>query len=80
MAAKSAAKVLVSERALIQRINRKLKHDGEQLRRARGAQTEYSVGAYFIVDVMRNFITAQHVDLEKLGRELEVLQGWEAPA
>jgi len=71
--------VIVSERALYQRINRKLKSDNEQLRTARSPQMEASVGRYFILDVYRNCISYQRVDLEELGRKLEVLKPWEKP-
>jgi hypothetical protein len=67
----------ITERALIQRLNRKLKQDGEQLRTSRSTQTEITVGRYFIVDIQRNFISTQDVDIEKLGRELGVIQAWE---
>jgi hypothetical protein len=70
--------VPVSERALIQRINRRLKQDGEQLRSARSEQAASSVGRYYIVDTTRNFIAYQRVELEELGRKLGVLQPWEA--
>jgi hypothetical protein len=61
----------------MQRINRKLKPDYEQLRTARSEGVERDVGHYFIVDCFHNAITTQHVDLEKLGRKLGVLQKWE---
>jgi hypothetical protein len=50
MAAKQKAPV--SMRALIQRINRKLRHNGEVLKVARGsrAEAEANVGRYFIVN------------------------------
>ena len=70
-------KLQITERALYQRINRKLKHDSWQLRTARTPQVETSVGHHFIVDLNCNAITTQHVDLEALGRELGVLQPWE---
>jgi|SRR5579859_86626 len=66
-------KLAVSERCLIRRINRKLSANAMQLSSAAGLRVETSVGRYFIVDVKRNRITQQHVDLEELGRELGVL-------
>ena len=68
----------ITDRALIQRINRKLKQNDEQLRTARTARAESSIGHYFIVDVRRNVIVTHHLDLEELGRQLGVLQPWEA--
>jgi hypothetical protein len=71
------AKIVVTERALFQRINRKLKEEGEQLRTARTPAVEASVERYYILDVNRNFIAHEHVEMEALGRELGVLQPWE---
>ena len=71
------ARLRITARASYQRINRKLRQDGEQLRTARSQSVEHVVGRYFIVDVCRNFIAAQHVDLEALGRELGVIKPWE---
>jgi hypothetical protein len=53
MAAKQRAPV--SMRALIQRINRKLRHNGEVLKIARGSrgEAEADVGRYFIVNIKR---------------------------
>lgn len=66
-------KTAVFEPALIQRINRKLSADAEQLQTARSFQLETSVGHYFIVDLRRNSVKRQQIDLEELGRELGVL-------
>jgi len=73
----ASARIRVSERALLQRINRKLKQDGEQLRTARSDQAERDAGRYYLVNVKRNSIQSMHVQLEKLGRELGVMQPWE---
>jgi hypothetical protein len=70
----------ITERALFQRINRRLKQDGEQLRTARSQGVELSVGRNFIVNVDHNYIDCPHVDPEQLGRELGVLQSWEKVA
>lgn len=70
-------KISVTERALVQRINRRLAESGEQLKAYRGIRRQ-SDGPYFVVDVQRNRITREHVrDLEALGRELGALEGWE---
>jgi hypothetical protein len=70
-------RIKITERALLLRINRALKPDGQQLRVARTQQTESSVGRYFIVDLKRSAIKTQHVNLEKFARELGALQPWE---
>ena len=36
-----------------------------------------NLGDYYLIDTRRNWVSRTHVDLEKLGRELEVLQPWE---
>ncbi len=74
---KRSTRLKITERALFQRINRKLKQDGEQLRTARNQSVETSVGRYFIVDLNLNAVTFPHQDLEKLGRKLGVIQPWE---
>jgi len=74
---RSGTRLKITERALIQRINRKLKQDGEQLRAARSQRMETSVGRHYIVNVERNFIAYQNVDPEELGRKLGVIQPWE---
>jgi hypothetical protein len=68
-------KLPVSERAVIQRINRKLKSDNEMVRKARGSAR--SLGEYYVIDFNRNWITGQNVDIEELARELGVLREWE---
>lgn len=73
-----AKKVQVSTRALIQRINRVLGKQDEQVKAYRGGRSEVQLGRYYIVDINRNFLVAGDVNLEALGRELKVLAGWEA--
>jgi hypothetical protein len=72
----------VSERALYARINRALKQTGtgetgRALRTSRSARMESSVGHYYVLDLDRNFIVRQRVDLIELARELKVLAPWE---
>ena len=70
---------VVSERALAQRINRRLARDGERLCRQRGLRGDMAgfrwpeLGEYYITDD-RNCIVAQEVSVETIGRELGVLQ------
>lgn len=68
---------IITTGALIKRINRKLAHEGEVLRRARGGRSWQQVGDHYIVDVSRNFLVAGHVDPEDYGRELGVLKPFE---
>lgn len=76
------AKVPVGEKALLMRINRKLKQDGEQVRKARSEKASYEVGDFFRVDYSDSrhggHLVEKNVDLEKLGTELGVLHPWES--
>jgi hypothetical protein len=79
--------VPVSERALVQRINRALaqKHGkfGQsrigmvQLKKTKGGRAIQDLGEYYELDVYRNTIRSHHVDIEKLARELGALEKWE---
>jgi hypothetical protein len=73
-------KVPVTERALLQRINRKLAADNEVLKRTRGEKMKREFGDYYHLDLMRNCILGSSVDLEKWGREMKVMAEWEALA
>ena len=79
MAAKQKAPV--SMRALIQRINRKLRHNGEVLKVARGsraeAEAEADVGRYFIVNIKRDLLVNDHCDPEAVAREIGVMAEYE---
>ena len=79
MKAKKQQKVPVTNRAVIQRINRRLKADDEVLKKARGAAAQGSLGDYYIVNVRYNAIGAggTNVDPEKYARELGVLADYE---
>lgn len=67
----------VTERALVQRINRKLKAKGEILKRTRGERAVLEVGDYWVLDMYRNTVVLKQVNIEALGRKLEVIQPWE---
>lgn len=62
-----------NEKALIQRINRKLRPNCERLRKTRGQNDWLNLGDYYIVD-SRNVVVKSHVDPEEIGRELGVLK------
>jgi len=70
-------KVLISERGVIQRINRVLAKDDEVLKKSRGA-TRHQLGDFYIVDIHRNFVIDKDVNLEDLARKKGVLSDWEA--
>jgi len=69
-------KVPVTERALSQRIRRKLQQEHRTLRTARDDGPKH-LGRYYVVDIHQHQIVDDHVDLEKMGRELKVLAEWE---
>jgi hypothetical protein len=70
-------KVPVTVRALIARINRKLAPD-LQLKIARG-RARVDVGDYYVVNTRINGVMQRYKDCdpEELGRELDVLKGYE---
>lgn len=89
MSKQQQSKVQVSERALIQRINRKLQQqpNPESLRTARNDRQAEELGNYYVVETgiggqarkaASSGIVYVHVDLEKLGHKLGVIQPWEA--
>ena len=70
------SKVPVTMRAVIARINRKLKPDDEVVKVPRGRWRQ-ELGDYYVLDWHRNYIVDHHVDPEVLGRKLGVLGDWE---
>ena len=68
--------VPITEKALYQRINRKLHSRGEVLKRARG-NVWLTLGEYFVVDVQSNAVVSHHVDIEDHAREIGALAAWE---
>jgi hypothetical protein len=80
--------VIVSERALYQRINRKLQQQAnpEILRAARSEKQAEELGEYYVVETgtageprtaISSGVTYVHVNLEKFGRKLGTLKPWE---
>lgn len=73
--------VPVSERAVVQRINRKfLSEDGapaRELKKTRGARALLDLGDFYVLNTRRNFIDEHHVDPDDLGREMGVLAEYE---
>lgn len=68
--------VPITERALIQRLRRALAKDGDRLVANRGGAYTEAMGRFWRVNQNNNIID-QDVDLEELGRELNVLREWE---
>lgn len=76
----------VTERALIQRINRRIGgYDrgtctawGERLRKLRGDRWWADFGSYYTVDWNTGGLCDRHIDLEEYGREVGALAEWES--
>jgi len=73
-------KLKVTEGALIQRINRKLKPEMMALKVARTVRATLDVGRYYVLDHTRNFVVEKGVCLEQYGRQLGVLREYEEVA
>jgi hypothetical protein len=73
-------KVPVTMRALLQRLNRKLYHDGLVLRKRRGKPRTHShwrLGKYYIVDLDHGIVVRAQVRPEAWGRKYGVLADFE---
>ena len=64
---------MITRKALISRINRRLAHDGERLRSPRGELGRQELGDFYVTDD-NNCVTAKDVDPEEWARELGVLR------
>jgi hypothetical protein len=71
----------ITETALMARINRRLAHGAERLRKCRPNSRHYSdLGDYYLLDGHNN-ITGPHIEsLESYGRDLGVLRAGETLA
>jgi hypothetical protein len=59
--------------ALIKRINRRLKRERRELKISRGQTARSKLGNHYVLDMDQYLVIGTHVDLEKMGRELRVL-------
>lgn len=72
----SALKKPVTLRSLTERINRKLRLENKKLiKNAPRYRVEF--GEFAIVDLNRNTLSNQHVNVPQLARELGVFKEWE---
>jgi len=69
--------VKITERELLQRINRKLAKNIEGLKKSGSDKSHNKADDYYTIEFDQNKITATDVDLEKLGKELGVLKDFE---
>jgi len=67
--------VPVSMRGLMQRINRKLQPEGEQMKRSVGARARAELGGFWIVG--ESGLVLENVDPVSFARKLGVLRPWE---
>jgi hypothetical protein len=65
--------ITISYRALLTRIDRKLKKSGRRLR----ADRRGGGVSYVIIDIKRRAVVERNIDLAKLARRLEILKPWE---
>jgi hypothetical protein len=71
-------KIPLTKRALIQRINRKLRRQDERLCSCRRASRAWrELGDYYIVDTHRNMIRDTGIDVEKYAKQIGALQPFE---
>jgi hypothetical protein len=70
-------KAPVTARALIHRINRRLEEKQQMVRRGGEGRTRNALGEYYVIDLKRNVVIRQHVDLQVLCLEVDVLRPWE---
>ena len=78
---KTMKKVPVTERALIQRLNRSIREDELVVKKCRqDSRAHQELGDYYIVNFNRNFVVERNldlVDLQSMGRAKKVLADWE---
>jgi len=71
-------KIKITERALLARVNRRLEKESRVIKICKTNSRWYNdFGRYYEVDTANNTITAQHIDLGGLAREMGCLAGYE---
>lgn len=76
-ASSKVAKVPVTERALIQRINRRIHDDDLIVKKSRSARMVQDCGEYYVLDWRLNGVILTEIDLEDYAREVGALQPFE---
>lgn len=68
----------ITTRAVFQRLNRALAKDLRVLKKCReSSRWHRDLGDYYIIDADRNSIVDTHVDLEKLAKQMKLIQPFE---
>lgn len=71
-------KVKVSERALLQRLNRYLAEQKKLIKKCReNSPNLFELGRFYVVNTDKNTVTAKHICLDKWGRDSGVLKNFE---
>jgi hypothetical protein len=70
-------KMLVSERAVLLRINRLLKADGEMVKATRSDRWRPEMGDHYVVNFDRGAVVKKGIDLEAYARQLGLLEDYE---
>lgn len=73
---KSKGQVPVTQRALVQRVNRLLAKEDRVIKAARGGAA-VDLGDFYMVDTEINGIIEKHVDIEETARKLGALKPYE---
>ena len=77
MTAQVPPRLPVTRRAVIQRINRRLKKYGQLLLARRGHGDQCETGHYYLVSTDEGRLIERDVDLEKVARREGALELWE---
>jgi hypothetical protein len=67
----------ITRRALVARLNRKLKADDQMIKFPRSERVKLDLGDAYVWDWRRNLALETFVDVEDMARELGVLHEWE---
>lgn len=74
----SEAKVMVSERAVVSRIRRKLAREGTSLHRYRSSNPpDHNIGDWYMVDAHNHVCGPYISDIGELAADMGVLKPWE---
>ena len=67
----------ISKRAVLGQVNRRQEKDGWRRVKAYRGRWQLSEGNWFEIDIRRNAVIAQHLDLEARARDLGVMADYE---
>ena len=70
-------RMAIDKRAIIDRVNRRLKKKNKKLYRAKSPNIQNDFGSCFIVDLLEGRIAQRHVHLEDYAREIGALEPYE---